>query len=377
MITEIDRGWMREALELATRASALASPNPLVGAVVVDADGEKAGEGLHRYAEVAHAEALALHQAGARARGGTLYVSLEPCSHQGLSRPNSAPRRTGPCVDAVIAAGIKRVVCPIEDENPKVSGAGFAKLREAGVEVEIMDELAGYARRLNEDFFHFAKTGRPLVTLKTAATLDGKISAPDDNSGWITSEIARRHVQTVRHRHDAILTGIGTVLEDDPHMTDRSGLPRRRPLLRIVLDSLCRIPLDSKLVESSDRDLVVATTSAAPVSRREALEQRGVSIWVCDSPKGRVDLKAVIEAVGKRDMLSVMIEAGSKVNWAAMDEGLADKALIYYAPKILGGMESLPLAGGVGRRSRSGAIQLRNLSLEMVGPDEFCVEAYF
>ncbi|MCB1019474.1 MAG: bifunctional diaminohydroxyphosphoribosylaminopyrimidine deaminase/5-amino-6-(5-phosphoribosylamino)uracil reductase RibD [Bryobacterales bacterium] len=367
MITEVDRGWMREALELAGRGSALASPNPVVGAVVVDAAGDKAGEGFHRYAEVAHAEALALEQAGERAQGGTLYVTLEPCSHQG---------RTAPCVDAVIAAGVKRVVCPIEDESPKVSGAGFRRLREAGVEVDIMDELAGFARRLNEDFFHYAKTGLPLVTLKTAATLDGKISAPDDNSGWITSEVARRHVQTVRHRHDAILTGIGTVLEDDPLMTDRLGLPRRRPLLRIVVDSLCRISLESQLVMTAEGDVVIATTSAAPAARREALEQHGVKVWVCDSPKGRVDLKSVIEAVGQREMTSLMIEAGSKLNWAALDEGLVDKALIYYAPKILGGMESLPLAGGIGRRSRSGAIRLHDLSLEMVGPDEFCVEAY-
>ncbi|MEZ5366479.1 MAG: bifunctional diaminohydroxyphosphoribosylaminopyrimidine deaminase/5-amino-6-(5-phosphoribosylamino)uracil reductase RibD [Bryobacterales bacterium] len=167
MITEDDRGWMREALELAGRGSALASPNPVVGAVVLDAAGDKAGEGFHRYAAVAHAEALALEQAGERAKGGTLYVTLEPCSHQG---------RTAPCVDAVIAAGIKRVVCPLEDESPKVSGAGFRRLHEAGIEVDIMDELSGLARRLNEDFFHYAKTGLPLVTLKTAATLDGKIS---------------------------------------------------------------------------------------------------------------------------------------------------------------------------------------------------------
>ena len=367
MITEVDRGWMRQALELAVRGSALASPNPLVGAVVVDADGAKAGEGFHTYEGLKHAEALALEQANGRARGGTLYVTLEPCSHQG---------RTAPCTEAVTAAGIERVVCPLEDESPKVAGAGFAKLREAGIEVDLIDELAGHARRLNEDFFHCSKTGRPLVTLKTAATLDGKISAPDDNTGWITSEVARQHVQTVRHRHDAILTGIGTVLEDDPLMTDRSGLPRRRPLLRIVADSLCRLPLESKLVQTCDKDLIVATTSAAPANRREALEQRGASVWVCDSPKGRVDLAAVIGAVAKRDMLSLMIEAGSKLNWAALDEGLVDKALIYYAPKILGGLESLPLAGGIGRRSRSGAIPLKNVSIEMVGPDEFCVEAY-
>ena len=366
-MTDPDCRHLLEALDLASKGRALASPNPVVGAVVVDSSGAKVGEGFHTYDGVKHAEILALEQAGEKARGGALYVTLEPCSHSG---------RTGPCTDAVIQAGIRRVVCPLEDGNPEVRGAGFEKLRAAGVEVEVAEELRGEAALLNEDFFHYMKTGRPLVTLKTAATLDGKIAAPDDNTGWITSERARKHVHEVRHRHDAILTGIGTVLEDDPMLNDRSGMSRRRPIMRIVVDSLCRLPVESKLVESFEDDLVVMTTSAAVPKRKELLEERGVPVLVMDAPKGRVDLHGVVEWAAKRRMLSLMIEAGAKLNWAALDEGIVDKILIYYAPKILGGLDSLPIAGGVGRRSRSGAIRFHNLNTFMVGEDEFAVEAY-
>jgi diaminohydroxyphosphoribosylaminopyrimidine deaminase/5-amino-6-(5-phosphoribosylamino)uracil reductase len=212
--------------------------------------------------------------------------------------------------------------------------------------------------------------------LKTAVTLDGKIAAPDDNSGWLTSDVARAHVQQVRHDHDAILTGIGTVVADDCLLTDRSGLPRRRPLLRVVADSLLRLPLESQLVESFQQDLVVMTTSAAPASRRAAFEARGIPVPVFDTRTGRVDLEAVLDWLGRQQMISLLIEAGAKLNWAALDSGIVDKALIYFAPKILGGVDSLPLAGGIGRRSRSGAIRLHNLRTFPVGPDEFAVEAY-
>lgn len=364
-MTDQDRKYVLETLELARRGAALASPNPLVGAVVVDAEGRKVGEGFHTYAGRDHAEVLALAEAGDRARGGTLYVSLEPCSHQG---------RTGPCTDAIVESGVRCVIAPVADPSPEVSG--FAKLRQAGVDVRLAEEFAEEATRLNEPFFHYVRTGRPLVTLKTAATLDGKIAAPDDNTGWITSEEARKHVQTVRHSHDAILTGIGTVLEDDPLMTDRSGLPRRRPLLRLVADSLCRLPLESKLVESFADDLVVIATSSAPDKRRAALEGRGIPVLTMDASRGRVDLRAVVRWLGEREMLSLMIEAGAKMNWAALDEGVVDKLLIYYAPKILGGLDSLPMAGGIGRRSREGAIQFERLHTFMVGTNEFAVEAY-
>ena len=339
----------------------------MVGAVVVDANGAECGRGFHTYAGSAHAEAIALEQAGEAARGGTLYVSLEPCSHQG---------RTPPCADAVVRAGLARVVAPIEDANPTVAGKGFAKLRQAGITVDLADELSAEASKLNEPFFHSAKTGLPLVTLKAAVTLDGKIAAPDDNTGWITSEQARQHVQQVRHDHDAVLAGIGSVLADDPLYTDRSGLPRRRPLIRIVADSLCRLPLSSRLVESFDDDLVVVATSAAIEERRKKLEERGIPVLILDGERGRVDLKRLAGWVGEQKMISLMIEAGAKLNWAALDEEIVNKVLIYYAPKILGGMESLPLAGGVGRRSRAGAIKLHSLTTQNIGPDEFAVEAY-
>ncbi len=366
-MTDTDRQHLGEAFDLAAKGTALASPNPMVGAVVLDVEGSPVGEGFHVYDDVDHAEVVALKQAGAKAQGGTLYVTLEPCSHHG---------RTGPCTEAVISAGIKRVVAPLEDGNPNVSGKGFEQLREAGIEVEIAEEFRRRATALNEGYFHFMRTGKPFVTLKTAATLDGKIAAPDDNTGWITSGAARQHVHEIRHQHDAILTGIGTVLEDDPLLTDRAGLPRRRPLMRIVVDSLCRLPIESQLVESFNDDLVVMTTSAAVPKRKELLEEKGVPVYVLDAPMGRVDLKAVVEWVGKQRLLSLMIEAGAKLNWASLDEGIVDKMLVYYAPKILGGLDSLPMAGGVGRRSRSGAIRLHNLRTFMVGEDEFAVEAY-
>jgi diaminohydroxyphosphoribosylaminopyrimidine deaminase/5-amino-6-(5-phosphoribosylamino)uracil reductase len=268
------------------------------------------------------------------------------------------------------------VVAAIEDAHPKVSGAGFDQLRQAGIEIELAEEFAAEARKLNEAVFHFNRTGKPLVILKSASTLDGKISAPDDNTGWITSDTAREHVQQVRHDCDAILTGIGTVLADDCLLTDRTGLPRRRPLLRVVTDSLLRLPLSSRLVKSANDDLVVMTTSAATAKRRQALEQAGVSVHILDGPRGRVDLPAVVEWLGQQQHVSLLIEAGAKLNWAVLDLGIVDKTLLYYAPKILGGVDSLPMAGGTGRRSRSGAIRLRGVEIHSVGLDEFAVEAY-
>lgn len=366
-MNEVDRRWLAEAIRVADRGVGLASPNPQVGAVLVDAAGKKAGEGCYTYAERKHAEVLALEEAGSRARGGTMYVSLEPCSVTG---------RTPPCVDALISAGVARVIAATHDRNPAIDGTGFERLRQAGIQVSLGDsDLALAAQVANEAFFHYARTGRPLVTLKTALTLDGKIAAPDDNTGWITSETARAHVQNVRHAHDAILTGIGTVHADDCLLTDRSGLPRRRPLLRIVADSLLRLPMDSRMIESFDDDLVVATTSSATAKRRELFAQRGVPVHDFDAPTGQVNLDSLLDWLGKREIISLMIEAGSKLNWAVLEAGVVDKVLLYFAPKILGGFDSLPMAGGVGRRSRSGALQLRNLNTFMVSEDEFAVEA--
>jgi diaminohydroxyphosphoribosylaminopyrimidine deaminase/5-amino-6-(5-phosphoribosylamino)uracil reductase len=358
--------YMREALALARQGVALASPNPMVGAVVVHGD-RIVGRGFHSWPGIKHAEILALEEAGESARGATVYVTLEPCSHTG---------RTGPCAEALIAAGVVKVVAASGDPNPLVAGEGFRKLRDAGVQVEIDTERQGEAEKLNEPFFHFIRTGRPLVTLKSASTLDGKIAAPEDNSGWITSERARAHVQELRHASDAIITGIGTALADDPQLTDRSGAARARPLLRVVLDSTLRLPLESKLVQSAQDDLLVAATSAASAERRRALESRGIEVRLFDGPRGRVDIRDVVALLGERKCLSVMIEAGSKVNWAVLESGAVDKVFLYYAPKILGGLQSLPLAGGTGRMRRADAILLERTILHAIPPDEFAVEAY-
>jgi diaminohydroxyphosphoribosylaminopyrimidine deaminase / 5-amino-6-(5-phosphoribosylamino)uracil reductase len=365
-MNERDAGHLREALALARQGNAQASPNPMVGAVLVR-DGQVVGHGFHTWAGLKHAEILALEQAGQQARGATLYINLEPCCHHG---------RTGPCTAALIEAGISRVVAAMEDPNPLVSGAGFRQLRDAAVEVEIAGAFTAEAEKLNEAFMHFMRTGRPLVTLKTALTLDGKIAAPDDNRGWITSDKARAHVQQLRHASDAILTGIGTVLADDCLLTDRTGLPRSRPLLRVVLDSLLRLPLDSKMVRSAAADVLAIGTSAASSERRNALESRGIQVLILDGRDGRTDLPAAIDAIAQRKCQSLLIEAGSKVNWAALAAGVVDKIFFYYAPKILGGIESLSMAGGAGRRRRVDAIRVERTHVHPIAPDEFAVEGY-
>lgn len=357
---------MEQALELARRGLGKTSPNPAVGAVLVK-EGAVIGSGFHTWAGVDHAEVVALKAAGDRARGATMYVTLEPCSHTG---------RTGPCADALIQAGVARVVIAMEDPNPEVRGAGVQRLRAAGVQVEIALEYAESAAKLSEAFIHFMTTGRPLVMLKAAVTLDGKIAAPEDNEGWITSETARAHVQSLRHSYDAILTGIGTVLADDCLLTDRSGLERSRPLLRIILDSQLRLAVTSKMVESCRDDVMVVTTSAAPASRRKALEHRGVKVIVSDGKDGRTEPRGVLDYLARERYLSLMIEAGSRVNWTVLENGMVDKIFFYYAPKILGGMQSLPVAGGPGRRRRKDAMRFRNVQLHPISQNEFAVEAW-
>jgi len=358
--------YLEEAFDLAAKGLGRVSPNPAVGAVVVG-DGQVLGRGFHTWAGVKHAEAIALEQAGERAKGATLYINLEPCSHQG---------RTPPCADAVIAAGIKKVVAAMEAPTPRVKGRGFARLRAAGVEVEIDPEYTARAIVLNEAFVHFMRTGLPLVTLKAAVTLDGKIAAPEDNQGWITSEAARAHVQILRHRSDAILTGIGTVLADDCLLTDRTGEERSRPLLRVVLDSQLRLPSESQMVASCNNDVLVVTTSAASVERRKRLESKGVRVEVLEGADGRADLRALTAILAREQYQSLMIEAGSRVNWSALESGVADKIYFYYAPKILGGTQSLPVAGGAGRLRRADAIVFRDVRLHQITASEFAVEAW-
>src|SRR5947207_6996695 len=277
---ERDEAFLRRALELARHGVGLTSPNPCVGAVLVDSEGRVAGEGSHTFAGIKHAEVLALEQAGDKARGGILYVNLEPCSHQG---------RTGPCADALIAAGIRRVVASMPDPNPQVSGRGFAELESARIEIDI-GILQEEAKTLNEAFAKYIRTATPLVTMKAAMTLDGKIApqpaksprhsavgAHGPTGGWITSESARAHVQQLRHQHDAIMVGVGTVIADDPLLTDRSGRPRRRPLLRVILDSRLRLPLESQVVKTAKDDVLVLC-SFAEEKKKKQLQKRGIRV---------------------------------------------------------------------------------------------------
>ena len=358
--------YLEEALDLAAQGLGRVSPNPAVGAVIVS-DDVVVGRGFHTWHGVKHAEVLALEEAGERARDATVYVTLEPCSHQG---------RTPPCAEAIVAAGIKKVVVAMQDPNPQVRGSGFRVLKNAGIEVEIDTSYLVRATQLNEAFTHFMRTGRPLVVLKAAVTLDGRIGAPDDNEGWITSETARAHVQTLRHFSDSILTGIGTVLADDCLLTDRTSEERSRPLLRIVLDSLLRLPVESKMVTSCRDDVLVVTTSAASPERRKRLESKGVRVEVLEGADGRVDLDAVVSLLAREKYLSLMIEAGSRINWTALESGVTDKIFFYYAPKILGGTQSLPVAGGTGRRRRADAIQFHDVKLHQITSNEFAVEAW-
>lgn len=352
--------YLRQALDLARQGEGQASPNPLVGAVLVR-DDHVVGRGFHTYVGVKHAEIRALEAAGAQAKGAALYINLEPCSHRG---------RTGPCADALIAAGVTRVVAAMQDPNPLVSGKGFEKLRAAGVEVEIAGEFSAEAGKLNEAFVHFMKTGRPLVTLKTAMTLDGKIAARAGESGWISSEAARKHAQRLRHASDAILTGIGTVLADNCFLTDRTGLPRSRPLLRMVADSKLRIPLDSNMVSSCGGDVVVIGTSASSADKRQALEERGVRVLNLEGSNQKADLGRIVQWTAEQKYLSLLLEAGGELNGAALDAGIVDKIFFYYAPKIFSSARSLPMSRG------QNAVQLERIAVHAIGSDEFAVEGY-
>jgi diaminohydroxyphosphoribosylaminopyrimidine deaminase/5-amino-6-(5-phosphoribosylamino)uracil reductase len=355
---------MSRALELARRGTALAHPNPRVGAVVVK-DGKKIGEGSHVYDKLDHAEIVALKQAGEKSRGATLYVTLEPCCTTG---------RTGPCTKAIIAAGIKRVVAAIQDPNPKVAGRGFAELKRAGIEVIVGIEEKD-ARELNEDFAKWIRTGLPFVTLKSALTLDGKIAERPGASTPITGAAAHAAVQRLRHSADAILTGIGTVLADNPRLTDRSGEPRRRKLLRVVLDSRLRLPLQSKLVKSADGDLLAFTSQQPDSARARALAKAGVEVLQASSRStGRLDLLAVLRELGKREILHVLLEAGAELNGAALKSEVVDKVALFYAPKLIGPggvpMAALPSSGF------SKLPALTNISVRLYEPD-FLVEGYF
>lgn len=383
-----DELLLTQALDLARAGIGLASPNPCVGALLVDGRGRIVGRGTHTYDGLKHAEILAVEEADPRARGGTLYLNLEPCCHQG---------RTPPCTQAVIAAGVGRVVACMSDPNPQVAGRGFAELRAAGITVST-GLLEAPARKLNEAFACYIRTQRPLVTLKAAMTLDGKIAArpapanvrvigagaEQASTTYISGPETLQRVHEVRHAADAILVGVGTVIADDPLLTDRSGRPRRRRLLRVILDSRLRIPIDCRVVKTAQEDVLVLCSFAEENKRRE-LEQRGVRVEQVPlaafeagaepgQHEGRPSLDAVLQRLGAMQITSLLVEGGSMVNWAFLKTGVVDKLLLFYSQRVFG-PGAVPWLAGAEWTAIGGNIQAKNIEIHRIG-DEFAVEGY-
>lgn len=358
-ILDQDVYWMKRALELAARGIGVSSPNPAVGCVILDRAGQVVGEGWHEYDLLDHAEIVALHEARQdaltrqedRLKVGTAYVTLEPCNHTG---------RTGPCTQALIAAGLKRVVAATTDPNPNVAGHGLETLRAAGLET-IVGVCETEARRLNEGFARWSRHKRPLVLLKVAMSLDGRIAPPAGvhtahEPYWITNEASRAAVQPLRWQADAAMVGVDTVLADDPLLTDRSGLRRRRPLLRVVLDSALRMPLDCKMVKGAANDLVVFTVSKDE-ARAEELRKRGVRVEVLAPDAGRVPLGKVLDMLGEEGILTLMTETGTRLNTALLSAGLVDRVHLFVSPQIMGS-DAVPAFKSVPQFIRMAAVEV-------------------
>jgi diaminohydroxyphosphoribosylaminopyrimidine deaminase/5-amino-6-(5-phosphoribosylamino)uracil reductase len=366
--TQGDIKMMQQALALAQRAAGRTSPNPMVGALVV-CDGEVVGEGFHAKAGMPHAEVLALRAAGERARGATLYVTLEPCSHVG---------RTGPCTEAVIAAGIRRVVAAMVDPDPQVNGRGIARLRHAGIDVEV-GVLEAESRLANEFFIKHRRTGLPFLTLKWAMSLDGKIAAQPGSATAITGPAALRYAHELRSLYDAVLVGVGTVLADDPQLTCRlpaDHVPAPRNPLRIVVDSCLRTPADARVVSGTlEAPALIVTTAAAAAGRIAAMRQAGVEVLVQEQREGMVDLAALMRDLGRRGVLSVLVEGGGTVNASVLDAGLADKVIALISPRLIGGAAAPTPLDGAGLAGVTGARGLRDVRVRALGIDT-AIEGY-
>ncbi|WP_447976844.1 bifunctional diaminohydroxyphosphoribosylaminopyrimidine deaminase/5-amino-6-(5-phosphoribosylamino)uracil reductase RibD [Candidatus Nitrospira bockiana] len=350
---------MARALTLAARGRGTASPNPMVGAVIVRG-GRIVGQGFHRRPGTPHAEILALEAAGRLARGATLYVTLEPCCH--------TAKRTPPCVPAVLAAGFRRIVVAMRDPNPRVRGRGIAALRRAGARVTV-GVLEDQAARLNEAYVHWATTGRPFVILKAAMTLDGRIASATGESQWISGEPARREVHHLRREVDAIMVGIGTVLADDPRLTARVGSSPGRQPARVVLDSRLRLPLTARMLTEKGGETIVATTARASLARVKALEALGATVLRLPAAQGRVSLNACLAALGRRGITSVLLEGGSELNAAAVRAGYVNRLRLYIAPKLLGGRDAKGLLGGESPSKLARAVAVKHLTVTRIGDD--------
>jgi len=349
---------MRQALRLAALGEGRASPNPMVGALVVR-QGIIVGRGYHVYERRLHAEVVALEQAGPMAAGADLYVTLEPCCHHG---------RTPPCTEAILRSGVRRVFAAVSDPNPLVAGQGFQELRDAGIEV-CEGLLEDTARRMNAGFFHSVRHRRPWVTLKLGMSLDGRIAAPDGSSKWITGEASRRDVQRLRYASDAVLVGIGTVLKDNPSLDVRWR--RKKSILKVILDAGLRCPLDARLFESGDPVLVFSAASGKLGSAARSIP--GATIVEVDEKGGELDWLSVLQELGRRQVRNLLVEGGSAVAGSLLRSGLANRVRFYIAPMILGG-DAVAGLGALGLPDLGHAIRLEQFTLRRLGRD-FVVEA--
>lgn len=350
---------MWAALDLARQGRGKTNPNPMVGAVLVQGN-EVVGTGYHRAAGAPHAEIMALQKAGPQARGASLYVNLEPCVHHG---------RTGPCTEALIDAGVERVVAAMEDPNPLVAGRGFQRLREAGITVKT-GVLEAKARRLNEVYIKHITTGFPFVLVKTAMSLDGKIATRTGDSRWISSAKSRRFVHRLRHQSDAVVVGIGTALKDNPRLTTRLKERGGRDALRVVVDSRARLPLDARVINPvSPAGLLLAVTAAAPREKLQALRERGVEILVLPEQEGRVDLRTLMQILGQRDKTMILVEGGGAINYSLLEQELVDKLFIFIAPVLCGGRTAPTPFGGTGIDLLEQAWEVHEMELKQFDRD--------
>jgi diaminohydroxyphosphoribosylaminopyrimidine deaminase/5-amino-6-(5-phosphoribosylamino)uracil reductase len=349
---------MKLALSLAAKGMGRTSPNPMVGAVIVKQN-KIIGQGYHQKAGTPHAEIHALREAGADAKGATLYVTLEPCSHYG---------RTPPCADAIITAGISHVVIGARDPNPLVSGRGIAALQAAGITTQC-GLLEEEAIRMNEVFYKFITTKRPFVVLKCAMTLDGKIATRTGHSQWITGEAARQYGHRLRDQYDAILVGRGTILADDPLLTTRLPNGEGKNPVRIIVDSKASIPISSKVISDRAARTIIAATGKAPVERIRALQEAGLQVLVLPEKEGRVDMVSLVQELGRRDITSVLIEGGAAINCAALHANIVDKVHFFIAPKLVGGHDAIGPIGNPGINDLNKAVQISFTYTERLGED--------